>query len=118
MTSSKDGHRPPDPPPAQTSPVGPNRELSERPGGRGEARPAEELGAPPTASQPEHLGLPPTAGGLTWGRFIGRAEEMAALRAAIDAALSGQASLVMLVGEPGIGKTRLAEEAGSYARDR
>jgi predicted ATPase len=55
---------------------------------------------------------------LAWGRFIGRAEEMAALRTAIDAALRGQASLVMIAGEPGIGKTRLAEEAGAYARLR
>jgi predicted ATPase len=53
---------------------------------------------------------------VAWGRFIGRAEEMAALRAAIDAALGGQASLVMVAGEPGIGKTRLAEEAGAYTR--
>src|SRR5215469_1205608 len=48
--------------------------------------------------------------------IVGRDQEMAALRAAIDAALGGQASLVMLAGEPGIGKTRLAEEAGRYAR--
>src|SRR5215469_5604950 len=50
--------------------------------------------------------------------FVGRANQMAALHAAIDAALSGQASLVMIAGEPGIGKTRLAEEAGAYARLR
>ena len=50
--------------------------------------------------------------------MIGRDQEMAALRAAIDAALGGEASLVMLAGEPGIGKTRLAEEAGVYARQR
>ena len=50
--------------------------------------------------------------------IIGRDQEMAALRAAIDAALGGEASLVMLAGEPGIGKTRLAEEAGVYARQR
>ncbi len=72
------------------------------------------------AAQPEEprptLAAP--AGRLAWGHFIGRAEEMAALRAAIDASLGGQASLVMLVGEPGIGKTRLAEEAGAYARQR
>jgi class 3 adenylate cyclase len=60
----------------------------------------------------------PAAGRLDWGRFIGRADEMAVLRAAIDASLGGQASLVMIAGEPGIGKTRLAEEAGVYARLR
>ena len=68
------------------------------------------------SDQVEHPSRPPTAGRLVWGRFIGRTSEMAALRAAIDAALGGEASLVMLVGEPGIGKTRLAEEAGKYAR--
>src|SRR5262249_36574728 len=60
-------------------------------------------------------GSPPAAGGLAWGRFIGRAEEMAVLRGAMDAALGGRASLVMVAGEPGIGKTRLAEEAEVYA---
>src|SRR5262249_5018129 len=84
----------------------------------GGARAADELGAPPAASQPEPNGRPPAAGGLAWGRFIGRAEEMAVLRAAIDGAFGGQAALVMVAGEPGIGKTRLAEEAGAYARQR
>ena len=88
---------------------------SAEPDRRSRGTSAEELGAPPTASQPEH-GLPPAPGGLAWGRFIGRAKEIAALRAAIDAALGGQASLLMVTGEPGIGKTRLAEEAGAYAR--
>src|SRR5262249_49486779 len=82
----------------------------------GRARAAEELGAPPAASQPDPNGRSPVARGLAWGRFIGRAQEMAVLRAAIDAAVGGQASLVMVAGEPGIGKTRLAEEAGAYAR--
>jgi len=39
--------------------------------------------------------------------FVGRRREMAALQAALDDALSGQGQLVMLVGEPGIGKTRI-----------
>jgi predicted ATPase len=69
-------------------------------------------------SQLENNEGQPAAGSLAWGRFIGRAEEVAALRAAIDASLGGQASLVMVAGEPGIGKTRLAEEAGAYARLR
>jgi len=117
MTSSneQDGQRPADPRPPQTS-VGPNQDPSEQPAGSAEARLAQKLDAPTTASQLEHVGHQPAAGGLAWGRFIGRAEEMVALRAAIDAALGGQASLVMVAGEPGIGKTRLAEEAGSYGR--
>jgi hypothetical protein len=52
---------------------------------------------------------------VAWGRFVGRRQEMDELKAALDNALSGRGSLVMLVGEPGIGKTRLAEEFGVYA---
>jgi class 3 adenylate cyclase/tetratricopeptide (TPR) repeat protein len=50
--------------------------------------------------------------------FIGREAEMERLRAGVDAVLGGQGRLVMLVGEPGIGKTRLSEEIGVYARLR
>jgi hypothetical protein len=50
--------------------------------------------------------------------FVGREQEFSTLKAAVDAALGGQGSLVMLVGEPGIGKTRLSEETGVYARLR
>jgi class 3 adenylate cyclase/DNA-binding CsgD family transcriptional regulator len=53
--------------------------------------------------------------GVDWGRFVGRREEMDQLKAALENALSGRGSLVMIVGEPGIGKTRLAEEFGVYA---
>jgi class 3 adenylate cyclase len=52
---------------------------------------------------------------LNWGFFVGRREEMDGLKEALDNALSGKGSLAMLVGEPGIGKTRLAEEFGVYA---
>ncbi len=47
--------------------------------------------------------------------FVGRRAEMDQLKAALEGTLSGRGSLVMLVGEPGIGKTRLAEEFGVYA---
>lgn len=40
---------------------------------------------------------------------------MAELRLALDGALTDQSQLVMLVGEPGIGKTRTAQETTSYA---
>lgn len=61
-----------------------------------------------------------TAGTATpaWVRFVGRERELAALRDAVEASLSGRGSMMMIVGEPGIGKTRLAEEAGVYARLR
>jgi class 3 adenylate cyclase len=53
--------------------------------------------------------------GLNWGAFVGRREEMESLKDALEGALSGKSSLAMLVGEPGIGKTRLAEEFAVYA---
>ncbi|MEK7295578.1 MAG: AAA family ATPase, partial [Actinomycetota bacterium] len=49
---------------------------------------------------------------------VGRTDELGTLKTALDAALGGQGSLVMLAGEPGIGKTRLAEEALVYAQLR
>src|SRR5262249_16272208 len=104
--------------PGQTSAVEAIRDGSEHPARHGEARLAGELDAPPTVSQLEHNGRQPAAGGLAWGQFIGRAEDLAPLRTPIDAALGGQASLVRVAGEPGIGKTHLAEEAGAYARLR
>ena len=50
--------------------------------------------------------------------FVGRQREMAELRSALDDALSGQGRLFMLVGEPGIGKTRTTQELASYAENR
>ena len=50
--------------------------------------------------------------------FVGRQRELAELMTALDDALSGQGRLVMLVGEPGIGKTRTAQELASYAESR
>ncbi|MFB3091684.1 MAG: AAA family ATPase, partial [Dehalococcoidia bacterium] len=49
---------------------------------------------------------------------MGRDREMALLRGQVDAALQGEGSLVLITGEAGIGKTRLASEARSYARSR
>ncbi len=50
--------------------------------------------------------------------FVGREREMAELTAALEDALAGHGRLVMLVGEPGIGKTRTAEELAAVARGR
>ncbi|MBI2913244.1 MAG: AAA family ATPase [Chloroflexi bacterium] len=49
---------------------------------------------------------------------VGREEELAAHNAVLDEALAGRGSLVMLTGEPGVGKTRLAEEVAAQARSR
>lgn len=50
--------------------------------------------------------------------FVGRSVEIDALKRAIDAALGGHGSLVMVSGEPGIGKTFLTEQAAAYAKLR
>ncbi len=50
------------------------------------------------------------------GSFVGRQREMGELIAALDDAMAGQGRLVMLVGEPGIGKTRTAQELASQAQ--
>ncbi|MDP6454358.1 MAG: serine/threonine-protein kinase, partial [SAR202 cluster bacterium] len=55
---------------------------------------------------------------LASGVFVGRDQEMAELRTALDDALSGRGCLAMLVGEPGIGKTRMASELETYANLR
>ena len=47
--------------------------------------------------------------------FVGREAELKQLQSAFDSALSGQGGLVMVVGEPGIGKTALVEQLATYA---
>ena len=46
---------------------------------------------------------------------VGRDPELRALQADIAAAVAGRGRVALLGGEPGIGKTRLAEELASYA---
>ena len=43
---------------------------------------------------------------------------MSELRAALDSSMSGQGRMVMLAGEPGIGKTRTAQELALRAEQR
>jgi class 3 adenylate cyclase/tetratricopeptide (TPR) repeat protein len=50
--------------------------------------------------------------------FVGREVERAELRRCLDQAARGQGALVMIGGEPGVGKTRLAEELAAEARQR
>lgn len=55
---------------------------------------------------------------LAMGVFVGREQELERLRRAFDSAVAGHGGLVMLVGEPGIGKTRTTQELETYARMR
>lgn len=47
--------------------------------------------------------------------FVGREHELGTLRCALERALAGRAEVVVLAGEAGIGKTRLAEEFSARA---
>ncbi|HEX5948061.1 MAG TPA: AAA family ATPase, partial [Actinomycetota bacterium] len=50
--------------------------------------------------------------------FVGRDRELGDLSEGLEAALVGSGRLFLLSGEPGIGKSRLADELGSLARGR
>jgi eukaryotic-like serine/threonine-protein kinase len=50
--------------------------------------------------------------------FVGRESELKQLQGAYDGAASGQGGLLMVIGEPGIGKTALCEQLATYAAVR
>ncbi|MDQ7806446.1 ATP-binding protein [Amycolatopsis sp. A133] len=50
--------------------------------------------------------------------LVGRKQVLHTLRLAVDDAVAGRGGLTLLSGEPGVGKTRLAEEICGYVRSR
>ena len=46
--------------------------------------------------------------------FVGRESELKQLQSAFDSAVSGQGSLMMVVGEPGIGKTAICDQLKTF----
>ena len=56
--------------------------------------------------------------GVAEGVFVGRQPEVDRLREGLEQAAEGNGRLLMLVGEPGIGKTRTAQELVTFARLR
>jgi DNA-binding SARP family transcriptional activator len=68
---------------------------------------------PPPAAAPGSA--PETAGG---GFFVGRDPELERLCARLDAACAGRGGLVLVGGEPGIGKSRLLSRLAEHAEER
>ncbi|GAA3341205.1 hypothetical protein GCM10020358_31670 [Amorphoplanes nipponensis] len=64
---------------------------------------------PPQAARLPRLGGSP---------LVGRERELAALRSLVDAAAGGAGGAAFIVGEPGIGKTRLTAELARHAEQR
>jgi tetratricopeptide (TPR) repeat protein len=56
----------------------------------------------------------PTENPLYRRVFVGREPELKQLQSAFDGAISGQGALMMVTGEPGIGKTALCEQLSTY----
>jgi len=83
-----------------------------------EAVSAQSLATDEPAALPQTARATSGTATPAWLRFVGRERELASLRDAVEGSMGGRGAMLMIVGEPGIGKTRLAEEAGVYARLR
>src|SRR5260370_17240644 len=57
-------------------------------------------------------------GGAQRNAFGGRTRELSELRAALEDSIAGRGGCFLISGEPGIGKTRLADELANHARAR
>ena len=67
---------------------------------------------------PQDQSASPSSYSLSTNIFVGYKRELEELKACLEDTLRGRENLAMLVGEPGIGKTRTAQELASYATYR
>lgn len=82
------------------------------------ARPSPIGGAETVPDGEQRLPVGGFLGSLPSGALVAREEELGRLLEALEAAAAGQGRLVLLAGEPGIGKTRLAQELTLAAHAR
>ncbi|MEU1276100.1 AAA family ATPase [Streptomyces sp. NPDC005799] len=76
------------------------------------------LAAPSRMPTPSLPPISPTPLPGQVDRLVGRTDELAALRRALEPALENGTAVVLLEGEPGVGKSRLMEETARHAEDR
>ena len=88
----------------------------DRPAGAAEARKLLVAALEEAPEEPAEAREANPLESLAGGVFVGRERELERLREAVDGAIGGRGSLQLLVGEPGIGKTRAAEELATYAQ--
>jgi class 3 adenylate cyclase/DNA-binding CsgD family transcriptional regulator len=74
--------------------------------------------ASPTTQQKVEAHPPETSMAAPADMFVGRQHELEVLRSAFEQACAGHGRIVMLAGEPGIGKTRTAQELANHAAQR
>ena len=68
--------------------------------------------------EPTVVEVVPDSSGAPAGAFVGREAELDDLAAGLEEALAGRGRLILLAGDPGIGKSRLADELARTARGR
>jgi DNA-binding SARP family transcriptional activator/energy-coupling factor transporter ATP-binding protein EcfA2 len=79
--------------------------------------PTLDLAAPPVRSRPGRGRLPPVFAATPAAPLVGRDAELARLRREWQRATAGERRLVVVAGEAGIGKSRLAAELARLALD-